>query len=116
VFALAYLLGITLMPRIRDWKQLTFFRPQRSEHYTHIDELFSDSIDWRLIETHLPDMLRVALSIKAGRITPSAILRRLSSYNRHNRLYLRSTHNSSGGCQPPRSAAIFAGKAPCSFR
>ena len=50
-------------------------------------ELFSDSIDWRLIETHLPDMLRVALSIKAGRITPSAILRRLSSYNRHNRLY-----------------------------
>ncbi len=32
-------------------------------------------------------MLRVALSIKAGRITPSAILRRLSSYNRHNRLY-----------------------------
>jgi hypothetical protein len=49
--------------------------------------LFSDSIDWQLIETHLPDMLRVVLSIKAGRITPSAILRRLSSYNRHNRLY-----------------------------
>jgi len=87
VFALAYLLGIALMPRIRDWKRLTFFRPQRSEHYTHIDELFTDSIDWHLIETHLPDMLRVALSIKAGRITPSAILRRLSSYNRHNRLY-----------------------------
>lgn len=87
VFALAFLLGITLMPRIRNWKRLTFFRPQRAEHYTHIDALFSDTIDWHLIETHLPDMLRVVLSIKAGRITPSAILRRLSSYNRHNRLY-----------------------------
>ena len=87
VFALAFLLGITLMPRIRNWKRLTFFRPQQSAQYTHIDDLFSNTIDWKLIETHLPDMLRVVLSIKAGRITPSAILRRLSSYNRHNRLY-----------------------------
>src|SRR5262249_32906303 len=35
----------------------------------------------------LPDMLRVALSIKAGRITPSTILRRLGTYSRKNRLY-----------------------------
>jgi TnpA family transposase len=87
VFALAYLLGISLMPRIRNWKRLTFFRPKRTEHYTHIDAIFSDAIDWNLIETHLPDMLRVVLSIKTGRITPSMILRRLSTYNQHNRLY-----------------------------
>lgn len=87
VFALAYLLGITLMPRIRNWKHLTFFRPDRNTRYTHIDELFSDPVDWALIKTHLPDMLRVVLSIKAGRITASTILHRLSTYNRHNRLY-----------------------------
>lgn len=87
VFGLAFLLGIALMPRIRQWKHLTFFRPARTARYTHIDELFSAPIDWVLIKTHLPDMLRVALSIKAGRITASTILRRLSSYNRHNRLY-----------------------------
>jgi TnpA family transposase len=35
----------------------------------------------------LPDMLRVALSVKAGKITPSAILRRLATYSRKNKLY-----------------------------
>lgn len=37
------------------------------------DELFTDVIDWKLIETHLPDMLRVVLSIKAGKFTASTI-------------------------------------------
>ena len=32
-------------------------------------------------------MLRVALSIRAGRLLPSAILRRLATYSRKNRLY-----------------------------
>jgi TnpA family transposase len=87
VFGLSFLLGINLMPRIRNWKDLKFYRAYKDVHYTHIDELFSDTIDWELIETHLPDMFRVALSIKAGRITPSTILRKLSTYSKKNRLY-----------------------------
>jgi hypothetical protein len=35
----------------------------------------------------LPEMLRVALSIGAGRIRPSTILRRLATYSRKNKLY-----------------------------
>ncbi len=88
IFGLAYLLGIQLMPRIRNWQGLIFFRPEREARYEHLDGLFTDSIDWQLIETHLPDMLRVAVSIQAGRITPSTILRRLGTYSRKNRLYL----------------------------
>jgi TnpA family transposase len=87
VFGLAYLLGIKLMPRIRNLKKLVFFRPDRSCHYQHIDALFTDNIDWQLIETHLPDMLRIALSIKAGKITPSTLLRRLGTASRKNKLY-----------------------------
>ncbi|MFZ1527151.1 MAG: Tn3 family transposase [Ferruginibacter sp.] len=87
VFGLAALLGIKLMPRIRNWKHLTFYRPSRDTHYEHLDELFTDTIDWGLIATHLPDMLRVVVSIKAGRIVPSTILRRLSTYNQQNTLY-----------------------------
>jgi len=87
VFGLAYLLGIDLMPRIRNWQQLTLYRPDKDERYDHIDTLFTDTVDWDLIATHLPDMLRVALSIKAGTITPSAILRRLGTYSRKNKLY-----------------------------
>jgi len=87
VFGLSFLLGINLMPRIRNWKHLKFYRAHKDIHYTHIDELFSDTINWELIETHLPDMFRVALSIKAGNITPSTILRKLGTYSRKNRLY-----------------------------
>ncbi len=70
IFGLAYLLGVDLMPRIRGWKDLTWCRPSADSHYAHIGALFTDTIDWDLIATHLPDMLRVALSIKEGRLTP----------------------------------------------
>ncbi len=76
------------MPRIRHWTDLKLFRPSKDTRYEHIDELFDESIDWQLIETHLPDMLRVAVSIKAGRIAPSTLLRKLGSYSRKNKLYI----------------------------
>jgi TnpA family transposase len=87
VFALAHLLGIKLMPRIRGIKDLVFHRPDPSTKFQHIDRLFSDSVNWQLIETHLPDMLRVVVSIKLGKISASAILRRLGTYSRKNKLY-----------------------------
>lgn len=87
VFGLAALLRIALMPRIRNWKDLKLYRPDRQAPFAHIDALFSDTVDWPLIQTHLPDMLRVVLSIKAGRITASTLLRKLGTYSRKNRLY-----------------------------
>jgi TnpA family transposase len=87
IFGLAHLLGIELMPRIRSWQDLHLFRPDANARYEHIDTLFTGTIDWELIEAHLPDMLRVVLSIRAGRLLPSAILRRLATYSRKNRLY-----------------------------
>lgn len=88
VFGLAHLLGINLMPRIRNWKDLKLFRPVKKARYTHIDELFSESVNWEVIETHLPDMLRVVLSIEEGRITASTLLRKLGTYSRKNKLYV----------------------------
>jgi TnpA family transposase len=87
IFGLSYLLGINLMPRIRNWKHLKLYRVNEDDKYEHIDELFSDTIDWDIIKMHLPDMLRVALSIKEGKITPSTILRKLGTYSKKNRLY-----------------------------
>jgi TnpA family transposase len=87
VFALAYLLGIQLMPRIRKIKNLTFFRPTKDTTYEHINELFTDTINWRLIETHWKDLFRVVLSIKSGKVSSSLLLRKLGNYSRKNRLY-----------------------------
>jgi hypothetical protein len=87
VFALAYLLGIQLMPRIRNWKDLSLYRPKRSAKYKNIDSLFTETVNWELIETYLPDMLRVALSVKEGKIRAATILRKLGTNSSKNRLY-----------------------------
>jgi TnpA family transposase len=66
IFGLAYVLGIQLMPRICNWKNPILYRPSKEVRYEHIDTLFSASVDWELIATHLPDMLRVGISIAAA--------------------------------------------------
>jgi TnpA family transposase len=75
------------MPRIRNWKDQHLFRPTPDVCYEHIDELFTAQVDWDLIATLLPDMMRVAVSIRTGNILPSDILRRLNSSSRKNKLY-----------------------------
>ena len=88
VFGLAYLLGIELMPRIRNWKGLRFYRSSKDTHYDHIDSLFGDNVvDWDLIATHWQDLLRVVISIQEGKVLPSMLLRKLTTYSRKNRLY-----------------------------
>src|SRR5215831_13245061 len=62
VFGLAYLLGIKLMPRIKNWKGLTFYRPDKKTRYEHIDAIFSNHIDWKLIAENFDEMLKVAIS------------------------------------------------------
>ena len=75
------------MPRIRSWQDYTFFRPDKDAVYEYIDPLFSDVAQWSLIQTHWQDLIRVVLSIRAGKLMPSTILRKLGSYSRKNRLY-----------------------------
>jgi len=87
VFGLAHLLGIKLMPRIRNWQDLVLYRSDKHTTYQHIDTLFTDVIDWDLIETHWRDLLQVVLSVKAGKISSAMLLRKLGNYSRKNRLY-----------------------------
>jgi TnpA family transposase len=87
VFGLAYLLGAQLMPRIRNWQDLKFFRPTATTKYQHIDSLFSEVVNWELIERHWQDLMRVALSIRVGKVLPSTLLRKLNNYSHKNKLY-----------------------------
>jgi TnpA family transposase len=87
VFGLSHLLGIQLMPRIRNVKDLVFFKPEAGAQYKHIQSLLRGTIDWELIRVQYRDMMRVAVSIKMGQITPSMILRHLGTYSRKNKLY-----------------------------
>jgi TnpA family transposase len=76
------------MLRMRNGDDGIFYRPNKSVRYQHIDALFTREIDWRLIVTHWRDMMQVVLSIQAGLVLPSMLLRKLGSHNRKSRLCL----------------------------
>ncbi|GLQ91664.1 Tn3 family transposase [Dyella acidisoli] len=86
-FGLAPFLGAKLMPRIRRFKDLHLYRPSPGKRYKHIDALFDRTIKWALIERHYRDILRFAVSIKLGRISPSTILRRFNNKSRKNKIH-----------------------------
>ncbi len=88
VFGLAHLLGFDLLPRIRNWQDLILYRPAKTARYAHIDALFgAEAVDWKLIATHWGDLMRLVLSIRAGRISSATLLRRLGNESRRNRTY-----------------------------
>jgi TnpA family transposase len=86
-FGLAILLGIKLMPRIRGWDDYTFLRPSKDEVYEYLDPLFKDVVNWKLIQDHWKELMQIALSIKAGKLMPSTLLRKLNSHSSKNRLH-----------------------------
>ncbi len=90
VFAYTYLSGITLMPRIRGWKDLHFYRPDRSTTYDHINGLFTGDVDWQLIEDRFNDLMQVAISMQQGVVASPLLLRKLSAEGRNNQLFKAS--------------------------
>ena len=92
VFTMAHLMGFDLMPRIRQWQDLIFWRPSPTVRYEHIDALFGtpgrNVIDWDLIETHFKDLMQIAISIREGTISSAVLLRRLRSGSRRNATYV----------------------------
>src|SRR3546814_17989958 len=55
VFAFTYLPGINLLPRIRNWKALDFFRADKKTRYAHIESLFTGALSTTFIATHRND-------------------------------------------------------------
>ncbi|WP_433239442.1 Tn3 family transposase [Streptosporangium sp. CA-135522] len=76
-----------LLPRIRNFKDLIFHRPDRDETYEHIDALFGEPINWRLIEEHWVDLMRVVPSIREARLSSVTLLRRLRHDSRRSKIY-----------------------------
>ncbi len=81
-------LGIELMPRIRNWQDLKLYRPDAETKYEHIDTLFSETVDWELIERHWQDLMQLTLSIQAGALSSPLLLRRFGAASPKNRLSL----------------------------
>ena len=86
VFGLCHLLGFRFAPRIRDLADRRLYVVGARTGYKALDPLICGAVDFRVIAENWDEILRLAASIKAGTVTPSAILRRLAAYPRQNAL------------------------------
>ncbi|MFJ4690494.1 Tn3 family transposase [Streptomyces sp. NPDC088766] len=88
---LTALRGIDLLPRIRNFQDLTFHRPDSRMRHRRIDALFSADpgtcIDWQLIESGWKDLMQVGLSVGEGAVSSVTLLRRMNNHSRKNRIY-----------------------------
>ena len=80
VFGLCHLLGFRFAPRIRDLADRRLYVVGARTVYKALDPLIGGAIDLRVIAENWEEILRLAASIKAGTVAPSAILRRLAAY------------------------------------
>jgi len=69
IFGLAHLLGIQLQPRFAIGKGSISIAPSCTAIRTHRSSVL-ETIDWKPRRDHAAEMLRVAVSIGAGRINP----------------------------------------------
>lgn len=87
IFAVAYLLGIKIMPRIRGIKDLIFYKANKNVQSNNIDEILGQKINWQLIKMHYNDMLRIVISIKECQTDIKSMMSKICTSSKKNKLY-----------------------------
>jgi len=77
VFGLFSLLGFRFSPRLADLPDQRFWRMSKEDDYGDLNELSRYVINTRLIAEHWDDMLRLAGSLKLGKVKATAVMRTL---------------------------------------
>ena len=77
VFGLFALLGYRFSPRLADLSDQRFWRLSKEDDYGPLNELGRHVIHSRLIHDHWDDMLRLAGSLKLGKVKAMAVMRTL---------------------------------------
>ncbi len=77
MFGLFYLLGYRFSPRLADLADLRYWRLDREADYGALQDLSRHRIDARLIARHWDDLLRLAGSLKLGKVRALDVMRTL---------------------------------------
>ena len=88
VFALFHLLGMTFVPRLRDFPDRRLACFSSAKIYPTLSPIIGKPINEDVIRQHWSDIMRLAASIHDKSLKPSEILRKLGAYRQQNRLYL----------------------------
>ncbi len=84
VFGLTHLFGFRFAPRLRDLADSKLFTLSESDVYVNLNEIFRGKINKSVIKENYDEVLRVASSIKDGKVSAALMLNKLSSYSRQN--------------------------------
>ena len=82
IFGLFWLLGYQFSPRLADVGEARFWRMDKKADYGPLAALARQRINTRLIERNWDDLLRVAGSLKLGRVRASELVRSLLNSSR----------------------------------
>ena len=84
VFGLTHLLGFKFAPRIRDLSDVKLFSLNETDISKNVESILKGKINEKIIKENYDDVLRLASSIRAGKVSSSLILSKLGSYSRQN--------------------------------
>jgi TnpA family transposase len=88
VFALCFLLGFRFAPRIRDLPDRRLFTLSNPKQYLLLKDLIADKANIALIERNWDELLRLAGSIRDGKVSSSLLVSKLAAYPHHSELAL----------------------------
>jgi len=86
VFGLSHLLGFRFAPRIRDISELKLYSITKPSEYRKIEHILQGKINTKIIRENYDDVLRLAHSVREGKVSGSLIMSKLGSYSRQNAL------------------------------
>ncbi|MFT5875652.1 MAG: TnpA family transposase, partial [Clostridium sp.] len=86
VFGLTQLLGFRFAPRLRDISDCKLYYIEKKEEFKNIQSVIKGKININIIKENFDDILRLAHSIKQGKVSASLIMSKLGSYSRQNSL------------------------------
>ena len=86
VFGLSHLLGFKFAPRIRDISELKLYTIGKTNAFPKIETILNGRINSKVIQENYDDVLRLAYSIREGKVSGSLIMGKLGSYARQNAL------------------------------
>ena len=89
IFGLTHLLGFSFAPRIKNFKDQQLYGVHSPKYYQQKGYQLTPKrkINFEIIQENWDDILRFILTIKSRRTTASQLLKRLTSYSKHHKLY-----------------------------
>ncbi|MDQ0221107.1 TnpA family transposase [Peribacillus cavernae] len=86
VFGLSHLLGFRFAPRLRDISDAKLYTISSPNNFPNIKGILRGKINTNVIKENFDDVLRLAHSIREGRVSGSLIMGKLGSYARQNKI------------------------------